>query len=79
MNCPKCGGTLKVTHTYASDPGGKYQRLVCTGAKCLTVVTAQTLIVQIDPPRGKGAASLARQSHPPVHSSTSQVPARGGS
>lgn len=58
MNCPRCGGILKVTHSYAID-GGRTQRRECV--TCHLVVTTQTVMVYVDPGYGQGAAALARK------------------
>lgn len=57
MKCPRCDGKLKVTHTY-NTPTSKMQRLIC--GRCLAVVTAETVILEVNPPRGKGASTLAK-------------------
>lgn len=58
MNCPRCGGRTRVTHSYTIEHG-KTQRRECED--CHTVVTTQTVVVCIDPKYGQGAAALARK------------------
>lgn len=58
MKCPRCDAPMSVTHSY-SNPSSRTQRLECP--KCLLVVTTATVIVEVDPPRGKGARALAKR------------------
>lgn len=58
MNCPKCGSkNLTVTNSYSVSEC-VFQRRVCSD--CNTVLTTQVIVVNVDPPRGQGASSLAR-------------------
>jgi hypothetical protein len=59
MNCPKCASrNIKVTHSYSTE-GGTVQRRLCQD--CLSVLTTQVVLLNIDPPRGEGASSLAKR------------------
>lgn len=60
MNCPKCGSrNLTVTNSY-SVSACVFQRRVCLD--CNAVITTQVIVVNVDPPKGQGASSLARRS-----------------
>lgn len=59
MNCPKCNSqNTTVTNSYKTD-GGTVQRRICND--CMCVFTTQVLILNVDPPRGEGAYSLAKK------------------
>lgn len=68
MKCPKCGSKdIYVINTYSAGSAGKTQRCQCKG--CGAVLVTSTVIVEVDPPRGKGAKALARELEealPPV-------------
>jgi hypothetical protein len=59
MNCPVCNSETKVKHTYTCN-NGKVQRLECLNKTCAKIIVAQVLIVEIDPPRGRGAKAIAK-------------------
>lgn len=61
MKCPKCGQTMRVTHSYKAGASGSTQRLECSQAKCGTVGVTQTVLVAINPKHGEGAYSAARK------------------
>lgn len=57
--CPNCGNKMRVTNTYSVGDSGKTQRLFCD--KCYTVATTVTIVVNVDPRYGEGAAMLAKR------------------
>jgi len=62
MICPKCNKpALEVTNSYPTGTKGKIQRCVCS--LCSAVVTVQITVevIEIDPPYGRGAASIAKK------------------
>ena len=60
MRCQKCGHPkLKITHVYRGGESVKIQRAACP--KCFTVHTLQTVVTDVDPTRGQGAATVARK------------------
>lgn len=58
MNCPKCRHKMRTTHVYGTSDGGSLKRHTCD---CGTVVTSQTLVVNVNPGYGEGAAALAKR------------------
>lgn len=58
MNCPKCDGEIRISHTF-SGKGFKSQRAVCE--KCLSVLTLVTEVAAIDPGYGQGAEAVAKK------------------
>lgn len=60
MRCPKCQNRLMTTHTVHVG-NVKLQRLKCSNRKCAAVVTAQTVIVEINPKHGNGIDGLVRK------------------
>jgi uncharacterized Zn finger protein len=58
MECERCEGKLKVTHSYRT-PEGRTQRLECP--ECLLVHTAAVVLVNVDPKRGEGALALSKK------------------
>lgn len=59
MNCPSCNEPMKVTHTYRV-PGGTTHSLECA---CGLKAVSETVIVEVDPRYGNGAAARARRLH----------------
>ena len=57
MNCPKCGKSMRVTHSFPVA-SGKIQRLECT---CRTVATLKAVLVNVNPGFGQGAAAMAKK------------------
>lgn len=59
MRCPKCKSlNVYVRDTYTMDDA-QTQKRICND--CGVVITTVTAIVNIDPPRGHGAAAMARR------------------
>lgn len=57
--CPRCNTRMKVLHVYPVNNTTTIRDLRC--CSCGSVVVAQDTIVQVDPPRGKGAKAIVRQ------------------
>ncbi len=57
MQCPKCDKPMQTRNTY-TVPFGQTATLVCD---CGLVAVTETVIVEIDPAYGKGAAARAQR------------------
>lgn len=60
MNCPRCGSRMAVTNTYACGEAGAFHSLKCPGCKARGV--AQTVLLDVNPSWGNGAAARAKRS-----------------
>lgn len=58
MKCPNCNARLIVTHTYSAGNAGRTATAKCQN--CDLVATIVSTIAEINPPRGKGAAAVAK-------------------
>jgi hypothetical protein len=59
VNCPRCDSRLNVTHTYSAGEAGKTSTAKCQS--CGLTATIVSTIAKINPPRGKGAAAIAKE------------------
>lgn len=59
--CPNCKSPMRVTNTYRAGETGSTQRLKCTSRRCGTVAVTVTVLQEVNPAYGKGAAALARK------------------
>lgn len=60
MKCPECGGgNIYVANTYSGGAEGGTQRRVCDD--CGAVLVCVTRLIEVNPPRGRGASSLAKR------------------
>ena len=59
MTCERCGGRLRVMHTYKVAPHGKTQDAVCEG--CRLRVTMVTFVMAKVERRGDGAYAVAKK------------------
>lgn len=57
MDCPKCSGVLRVTHTFSAGEGGRTSSARCSG--CKKRFTLVTFVVEAEE-RGRGAKGLAK-------------------
>lgn len=60
MKCPKCGSrNVYVKMTYSAGTAGNVQTRKCED--CGATMTTQTVVLSIEPKRGEGAYSVAKQ------------------
>lgn len=60
MKCPKCDSmNIYVANTYSAGGQGKTQRCICDD--CGATLVVEVVIVEVDPPHGRGARARANQ------------------
>jgi hypothetical protein len=61
VNCPKCGNSLDVTHSYRAGVGVGTQRQECSKCNCVLTAVTFVIVMNVDPDYGQGAAKIAKK------------------